>query len=137
VLDESTVDRFLWQGWYGTGDGGDGVAALVGCLRPLLLDAERRRTLGAFGYELVHVRFSLDAAAHRQISIYESMLGPARPGAPELKETAASAVGVFGHKARRKYHRWRGSASTDDFNAHPLATAPPVGGDLSGRTPHR
>lgn len=68
VLDESTLDMFLTQGWFG--DGGQGVDDLVSCLTRLAADPIQRVGLGGFGRRIVVERFSLDHAADQLVSIY-------------------------------------------------------------------
>jgi glycosyltransferase involved in cell wall biosynthesis len=70
LLTPQTLDTFLHQGFYGTGDGRDGAPELAGILTSLIDDRGRRQELGAFGHEVVTTRFSLQAAADRQLRIY-------------------------------------------------------------------
>src|SRR5262249_6853581 len=57
ILEPATLDQFLWQGFYGLGDGDLGVGPLTGQLRGLLEDPARRAELGRFSRELVCERF--------------------------------------------------------------------------------
>lgn len=73
-LKPETLDVFLRQGWYGIGDGIDGASRLAALLHELLTSPQDRRRLGAFGRDIVTERFSLDAAAKRQVEIYHAVL---------------------------------------------------------------
>ena len=75
TLTPETLPVFLHQGFYGLGDGSDGTPRVAAALTELVGDPERRAELGAFGREVVAGRFSLTAAAGRQLEIYESALG--------------------------------------------------------------
>ena len=78
-----TAEKFLWQGFYGLGDGDDAGARLVAQLRPLLEDAGLRERLGAFGRGVVVDRYSLDVSAVRLNALYHDVAGcrPSRPAA--------------------------------------------------------
>ncbi len=52
-LEPGTVDTFVWQGFWGIGDGSGGGAMLATQLEPLVTDGDRRRRLGAYGRRLV------------------------------------------------------------------------------------
>jgi glycosyltransferase involved in cell wall biosynthesis len=119
-----TVDGFLDAGWFGLGDLefpvreegiAKGAARLCSELEPLLADAERRHTLGAFGRSLVVERFSLTRAAAIQEEIYASAI--ANPIRASFADTLRSARGLFAHYARRKVRRWRGAKTSEDSNA--------------------
>jgi glycosyltransferase involved in cell wall biosynthesis len=64
-LTEVTAPIFLWQGYYGLGDGVVQPDPLVGQIRSLLDDAVARASLGWFGRELVEQRYGVEAAADR------------------------------------------------------------------------
>lgn len=68
LLDETSIDIFLAQGWYG--NCGSGEIALAEILAPLLAEPSRRRALGELGRDLVTARYSLDAAADQLLKIY-------------------------------------------------------------------
>jgi glycosyltransferase involved in cell wall biosynthesis len=115
---------FLRQGWYGIGSDADGRAAGVSrlekILRDLLDDRAAQAHLGQYGRALVVERFSLEQAGARQEKVYvEAMEDSSPPSTSQLvTETARVGVGVFRHKAVRKWRRWRGKAvASDDFNA--------------------
>jgi len=113
--DEQSVSLFLDGGWYGLGDGGDGAARLRAELGPLLAEPARRLQLGRFARKLVEERFSLAHAARVQLEVYEQALAAARHPAPT--ELARTLFGLGVYKVDRRWQRWRGTASADDFNA--------------------
>lgn len=115
VCDEESVGQFLEGGWYGLGEGGDGSSRLRAQLVPLLADPERRAQLGRFSRALVVDRFSLDHAAHIQLSVYDwAGTESARPAAGEVARTLAT---LGSYKIHRRWERLRGVAAADDFNA--------------------
>ena len=69
-LEPTTVDTFVWQGFWGIGDGSGGGDTLAAQLEPLVTDGDRRRRLGAFGRRLVEERFSLDRARDHLVEAY-------------------------------------------------------------------
>jgi glycosyltransferase involved in cell wall biosynthesis len=125
LLTPETVERFLWTGWYGAGDGAEhGRARLEGLLAPLLADADRRVELGRFARGLVEERFSLRRAAVRQLELYEAALA----GAPLQRRNwmapaIASASGLTAYRFTRRLNDVLGRGSVDDFNSRPVATA--------------
>jgi glycosyltransferase involved in cell wall biosynthesis len=124
LLTPDTVERFLWTGWYGVGDGPEhGRARLAALLRPLLADDERRANLGRYARELVEKRFSLRRAAERQLALYEAALGsvPIRRR-HSLVPATASASGLAAYRVRRRLEQVVGRGSVDDFNSRPVAT---------------
>jgi glycosyltransferase involved in cell wall biosynthesis len=123
LLTPDTCAIFLEQGWYGVGDGADGVERLTAILRQLLADARLRETLGAYGRKLVDERFSLQRAARIQEEIYRDAVANRRvPGtlAQAVAGTRALA-GVYAHKLRGRYQRLRGTEPREDFNVVTLA----------------
>ncbi|WP_239334711.1 glycosyltransferase [Frankia sp. CiP3] len=118
LLGPESVDAFLWQGWYGIGEGDriSGARRLIKILKPLLTDADRRRQLGDYGRDLVTRRFSLERAARVQEALYARTL-QAGVGRPEVRTLGVSAAGLFAHEVRRHYDQLRGQAALDDFNA--------------------
>lgn len=115
LCDERSVGRFLDGGWYGLGDGSDGESRLRAQLLPLLADSARRAQLGSFSRTLVVERFSLGHAARIQLDVYARVLE--RRERPALREVAWTLALLGGYKARRRWDRRRGLASSDDFNA--------------------
>lgn len=126
LLNEETVDEFLWTGWYGIGIGPDnGRAALTDALAPLLADDRLRRELGRFGRDLVERRFGLEAAAERQLRVYRAAVdvaaGPVRQSVDGARSTA-----LYGrYIAARRLSRIRGRRSVDDFNSSPVVATGP------------
>lgn len=125
-LTPQSQERFLHQGWYGIGPGAGGTERLAEILRPLLLDADLRAQLGAFGRDLVVSRFSLQAAARAQADIYRQALAwTARPGALRAAtlDGFRSSAGLFRYKIKARYQRIRGTVPRDDFNTVEKAAA--------------
>lgn len=74
VADESSVDLFRSQGWYGIGNDENSVDRCVEELRILLTASQTRLLeLGEFGRELVQRDYSLRAAAQYLASIYQEV----------------------------------------------------------------
>lgn len=132
-LSPETLETFLWQGWFGLGEGAwTGASRLEAELAPLIGSPSLRATLGDFALETVRERFSLEAAALAQVSCYErARTAKGRRGRAE----ALRATSIFGlHALRRKSARRRGDGPRDDFNAvagakltpHHALSAPPM-----------
>jgi glycosyltransferase involved in cell wall biosynthesis len=122
LLTPESLPEFLWQGWYGRGGSHDPATHLADVLTELLSSPVAREELGVFGRRLVEQRFSLEAAARRQVEVYEDVL--ADPPARAIGDEVVSASRWARHKAVRKLRRWRGRVATDDFNAAPAAARP-------------
>ncbi|AXT85844.1 hypothetical protein C6I20_12050 [Aeromicrobium sp. A1-2] len=127
LLTPETLPEFLWTGWYGHGNGGhDPADRLSRLLDGLLEDPRRLRELGRFGRTIVEERFSLAAAAHRQLEVYQSALElpprRSRRGADELAATARFA----GYHLDKRVGRAFGRRAADDFNAKPVARSGPA-----------
>jgi hypothetical protein len=73
-LGPGTIDTFLWQGFWGTGDGSGGGDRLATQLEPLVTDADRRQQLGAYGRRLVTERFSLARATDLLVEQYAAAI---------------------------------------------------------------
>ena len=85
LCDPDSVSQFLHGGWYGVGDGSDGGPRLRAQLAPLLMDGDRRASLGKFSRKLIVDRFSLQQAARVQLAVYEHALEQSRrPRASDL-----------------------------------------------------
>jgi glycosyltransferase involved in cell wall biosynthesis len=126
-LTPDTVSRFLWTGWYGVGDGPEhGPARLEAHLRELLADPGRRAALGAYARELVERRFSLQAAAVRQVELYEQAIAeaPVRPR-EWLASGGSSASKLVAYRIRSRVDQVLGRLSADDFNAKAVAGLAP------------
>ncbi|MGZ8761757.1 MAG: glycosyltransferase, partial [Acidimicrobiia bacterium] len=116
-LTPDTIDTFLWQGFYGLGDGDQRPDGLADILRPLLADPARRAELGTFARRFVEQRFSLVAAGERQELLYREWLTEHRSRATLATEGTRAATQVLTHKVRQRLDRWRGREATEDFNA--------------------
>ncbi len=92
LLDESSIDLFLAQGWFG--HGGRGVEDLSSTLLRLLADTGRRATLGSFGRGVVVERFSLDRAADQLLAIYDQTTRKRTARVTWARSMARSAAGV-------------------------------------------
>jgi glycosyltransferase involved in cell wall biosynthesis len=128
LLTPDTLRQFLWTGWYGYGDGREhGPSRLQSILGEILGDADRRETLGAHARRVVEQRFSLAAAAERQVGAYEAALADApverrswlAPGSRSARRLAA-------HRMRSRLDDVLGRLSTDDFNARAVARVAPA-----------
>ncbi len=115
-LSADTLDTFLWQGWFGLGEGTwMGPSRLETGLAPLIGSSSLRTTLGDFALETVRERFSLEAAALAQVSCYERARSAKGRHGPAEALRATTSFGL--HALRRKSARRRGSGPRDDFNA--------------------
>jgi glycosyltransferase involved in cell wall biosynthesis len=131
MLTPGSVDRFLWTGWYGAGEGAEhGPVRLEAILRELLAEPGRRAALGAYARRLVEDRFSLEAAARRQLAQYEQAIAAApirrrawiRPG-------GSSASKLVAYRIQSRVDQVRGRLRADDFNAKAVVSlAPPAPG---------
>jgi glycosyltransferase involved in cell wall biosynthesis len=128
TLTPATVDTFLWSGWYGVGTGASsGSARLTDLLQPLLSDPARRSELGRFGRALAESRFSLERAAQVQCEVYQHALNrPPAAWSDHLLPRSRAAMRFAAYKSDRLTRRIRGSRSSDDFNARPVAAAGPA-----------
>ena len=116
-LTPDTVDTFLWQGFYGLGDGDRRPDGLADLLRPLLGDPALRAELGSFARRFVEDRFSLVSAGERQELLYTEWITSHASRATLVTEGARTATQVLTHKVRQRLDRWRGREATEDFNA--------------------
>jgi glycosyltransferase involved in cell wall biosynthesis len=125
VLGPGTAEQFLWQGFYGIGNGEGGQERLQRQLRDLLGDAVAREALGGFARELVSSRFSLERAGGAQEAIYRQVLGLKGTSLSRATiEGVVSGLQVTGHKAKGRIQRWRGIDAVDDFNAWAVLKRP-------------
>ena len=125
LLDRESMSAFLWQGWYRLGPGATesprllraGSANLEG-------NSELSRELGVMGRRLVDDRYSLSAAARRQVRLYQ-IASEAPPSRYRLLTSASRTIPSYSsYKVVRKFRRVMGHSSTDDFNARPVAARP-------------
>jgi glycosyltransferase involved in cell wall biosynthesis len=125
VLGPGTAEQFLWQGFYGIGNGEGGQERLQRQLADLLGDAVARESLGGFARELVCSRFSLERAGGAQEAIYRQVLGLGGTSLSRATiEGVVSGLQVMGHKAKGRIQRWRGTNAVDDFNAWAVLKPP-------------
>lgn len=117
LLTPQSADQFLRQGWYGVGDGADGVGVLVPILEQLFRDRIQRTDLGRYALALVRSRFGLEEAADKQERIYAEALANAPRRAHAIRQTSRPARQMMVYESHRRLARLRGRASTDDFNA--------------------
>ena len=138
LLTPESAPIFLRQGWYGLGPGsfGSGVSALRLAIDSLVNAPELRRELGLFGRRLVEERFSLTHAAQVLEQTYMSAIRDPLLSQYQLSELARCATQLFNHKIRRRYHRWLGTARTDDSNARSQIAAVLAKGEQGGETAH-
>ena len=122
LLDARSAPTFLWQGWYGVGsDPAEGSAAFTQIVHRLVSSPDLCSTVGALGRQLVTDRFSLTAAARRQVEFYERA-ARYRPGTVRLVADATRALPAYArYKGGRKLRRVLGGGAADDFNAKPVA----------------
>ena len=121
TLSPPSADTFLWQGWYGVGDGSPtGPDTLAAELSPLLRSADERHRLGEFGNHLVQ-RFSLERAAERQLQISQEAAVASRRRVFLSIEDLRAGCSFAGYYARKKAARITGRRHADDFNANPVA----------------
>lgn len=127
ALTPETLPMFSWQGWYGVGDGpATGRARLVSALAPLLHDARLREERGAFGREVVEEN-SLTRAAEKQLAVYRDALAASYSPGEKALDSSAAAGQFAAYHVRRRWSRWRGRGSSDDFNAVPVAATRSTG----------
>jgi glycosyltransferase involved in cell wall biosynthesis len=117
LLTPDTEAVFLQQGWYGVGDGNDGAPAFERIVRELYTDPARRAELGSYARRLVVDRFSLHRAADLQEAIYSAALAGTPGRVRTVPAFAGPAAQVIGYELNRRWARYRGSVSVDDFNA--------------------
>lgn len=116
LLTPESLPLFLHQGWFGVGPGVEhGTAKLIGLLRALIADADRRRALSDFSLKTVEDRFSLAHAADLQERFYEKAL--AEPSRPTVADDAAAGGKFIAHQLARRARQLVGSVAIDDFNS--------------------
>lgn len=125
-LTAETLPTFLWQGWYGQGPGPEGaVDRLVEQLSAIIDDARLRDRMAKLSLRTVQERFSLGAAAGRQVTMYErSVEAHEHTSSARRLRSGADSVGRFVfHEVRLRADRASGRVTTEDFNSRPtLAT---------------
>lgn len=122
TLTPGTLDSFLWTGWYGVGeDADDGPRRLAEELVPLLGDPALREELSHFGVRLINERFSLRAAAERQVALYEETREQRRGTAVALAHDTSAGARWAAHTFCREVTKRLGRSPLEDFNARPVA----------------
>ena len=111
-----SLPLFLKQGWYGIGPGHGGTERLRQILAGLIVDPDRRTSLGEFSRHVATSRFSLERAAEIQDAIYQRAM-PAGGLPVRATAFARSCWGLSWYKVARRVQRLRGVAPVDDFNA--------------------
>lgn len=106
VLDESTVQTFLHQGWYGLGDGT--FDDLVGQLQPLVEQPELRCRLGALGLQVVRQHYGLETAAAGLVDYYRHVAATDVPPTRALAEATRTGALLVARAARDRYRSLRG-----------------------------
>jgi glycosyltransferase involved in cell wall biosynthesis len=135
VLTPDSIETFLWQGFYGLGDGDTDPNRLADQIRSVLGDAARRDALARFAHDVVRRRFALVRAGAILEEVYAGELARARRRRDAARDVIGTGRGVTSHKlARRRDRRsGAGSGSADEFNARTVlervaAVAPPWAG---------
>lgn len=120
-LTPTSLATFLWQGWYGEGNGPDGAADLLaGQIREVMDHPRQREAMAELSLRTVRNRFSLVAAADRQLEIYETALAQSRNGSSllsTLPHDARSLAGFFTYSTRGLADRVRRREREEDFNS--------------------
>jgi glycosyltransferase involved in cell wall biosynthesis len=107
VVAPETVQGFLDEGFYGTGDGDLDPEPLRRQLDGLLADPERRSRLGSFGRALVCDRFDLGVAAASLEGIYQRAMAGRHLAGAELAEAGRALAWIGGFKAKQQLLQWR------------------------------
>ncbi len=105
VAEPATLEHFLWQGFYGLGEAGDGTERLAARIERLARDAGLRAELGRFGRTVACERFSLRRAVGLQLDIYGQVVEGKAGGRGAEALTAAwraLQLEVRNHDPRRK-----------------------------------
>ncbi|MEO5319472.1 glycosyltransferase [Arthrobacter sp. CC3] len=125
LLTPSSLETFLWQGWYGVGRGQAGSAAALSRILLEILPAEMLRAeLGGFGRRVVEHRYSLAHAAEAQLDIYRAAFDSASSSRRVYVRELEAAGHFLRYKGRRLQARLTRRGTADDFNARPVAAGP-------------
>lgn len=121
TLTRESLDTFLWQGWYGVGAGSaTGFERLRGQLENLINSPSLQLELGNFSRTTVVERFSIHAAARRQIKFYEDAIAQKTVLTEYVRSLGGSSLGFVGYKFERTMAKVQGKLQRDDFNATPV-----------------
>lgn len=119
MIDENSLDYFLWAGMYGVGESGEtGTSNFLSEIRPAVNDVDLRLRLGRFGQEVAATHFSLDVAAAVQADIY--LRAQNYPSEASLRQTSRCVIDFGLYKTDRLSQRILGRAPRDDFNSKPV-----------------
>lgn len=129
-LTAETLPMFHWQGFYGQGPGrADAAERMAGHIAELVTDPDEVRRRAALALRVARQRYSLTAAAERQLAFYErqrhnEQLASAsgRSGA-----NALSAARFICHQMDTRIKTWRGTAPAEDFNSRAVLATGPAG----------
>jgi glycosyltransferase involved in cell wall biosynthesis len=104
IFDETSIELFCYQGWYGVGDGTPD--DLLGQIKSLVDAPDTRARLGEFGRNLVTRRFGLEPASDRLVEVYQRTIRRGAPRAAALSGGASAATRYLGvsAKARLTHH---------------------------------
>jgi glycosyltransferase involved in cell wall biosynthesis len=96
LFSPETYDTFLWQGFWGEGDGTSGSERLANQIEALISEPKRRSELAEYGRAVVAERFSLRRAAAVMEEVYADVISASgkRPGVREVV-TMASRAGLL------------------------------------------
>jgi glycosyltransferase involved in cell wall biosynthesis len=130
LLTPESASVFLWQGFYGLGNGDQRPENLADLLRPLVTSRARRSDLGTFSRKLVESRFSLAAAAKRQESFYQKWLEERATRSTLIAEATRTSARFLSYKIRQRLDRWwtRRSAFEDFNTTSEIAKTAELGG---------
>jgi glycosyltransferase involved in cell wall biosynthesis len=99
VFDHDSSHRFIWQGYYGLGDGRPS-DRLRSQIEGLVDSADRRASLGKFGRDLVVDRYALGPAADRLAALYREVAAMPRPVVRRVFEGGRTAAYLSGRALR-------------------------------------
>ncbi len=113
VLRPESLSDFLRTGWYGVGDGNDGVARLATQLRQLRTAPEQRAHLGEYSRTVVEQHYSLSRCAETVEARYAQVIADAEHARIPLIRAFGS---ITRYELARKIRRRLGGVALDDFN---------------------
>jgi glycosyltransferase involved in cell wall biosynthesis len=122
-----TYDTFLWQGFWGKGDGTSGTERLADMLEALITDPEKRSRLSEYGRSVVVERFSLRRAAMVMEEVYADIVSASgnRPSIREVMIMASRAALLEAKQHQPSEKRKR--ASVDQSRLESAARVPRQG----------
>lgn len=119
VLDRHSLPRFLRDGWFGIGAGGDGANTLAEILGHLYRSPALRHDLSALSRAIVVERFSLRSATEvlERCCLETVHRPPARPLLRRAPSLLGPLLSVSAYDLHRKVQHRLGRGHTDDFNS--------------------